>query len=194
MTHNGFPTGEPPSVPLQTKGSKRRPTGREPSSSDAATPSHQAAWVGMELYKKLTDFIGSHLLGVREVLYNFMSRTVSHSSGKLAGQVENSISVSRLLMFCLLQKLKHHRGDELLIAYAKQWQDFRFSSKVTHGMCMYLNRHWVKRENDEGRHKEIYPIYGLCLVQWREHIFTLLETQVCPTFFLSYNFDFFSHV
>ncbi|GAU89044.1 hypothetical protein RvY_01640 [Ramazzottius varieornatus] len=139
MTHNGQ---EPPSAPsLQTK-SKRRPTGRgEPSCSDAATPSTQAAWVGMELYKKLTDFISGHLVGVRE-------------------------------------KLKHHRGDELLVAYAKQWQDFRFSSKVAHGMCMYLNRHWVKRENDEGRHKEIYPVYGLCLVQWRENIFSGLETQL----------------
>jgi hypothetical protein len=52
-------------------------------------------------------------------------------------------------------------GEDLLFSYSKQWNSFRFSSKVTHGMCMYLNRHWVKRENDEGRHRDIYPVYGV---------------------------------
>jgi hypothetical protein len=47
---------------LQTRHpSKKRNTG------NSCSPSTQAAWVGMELYKKLQDFVGNHLLTVLHV-------------------------------------------------------------------------------------------------------------------------------
>jgi cullin 1 len=72
---------------------------------------------------------------------------------------------------------KGHTDEALLAFYIREWLRYTTAAKYINHLLRYLNRHWVKREMDEGK-KNIYDVYTLHLVRWKSDLFTALEKPV----------------
>lgn len=70
-----------------------------------------------------------------------------------------------------------HTDEALLSFYIREWQRYTVAAKYIHHLFRYLNRHWVKREMDEGK-KNIYDVYTLHLVRWRDVLFSKTSEKV----------------
>eukprot|EP00051_Salpingoeca_urceolata_P032720 m.17039 g.17039 ORF g.17039 m.17039 type:complete len:751 (-) comp5374_c0_seq1:205-2457(-) len=77
----------------------------------------------------------------------------------------------------LKQQSVHLTGEAALSCFTAQWEEYVFSSKVLNHIFSYLNRHWVRREIEEGN-KNVYNVDKLTLVVWRDVIFAALEKQL----------------
>ncbi|KAL1585486.1 hypothetical protein WHR41_05602 [Cladosporium halotolerans] len=70
-----------------------------------------------------------------------------------------------------------HVDEALLTFYIKEWKRYTTAGTYNNHLFRYLNRHWVKREMDEGK-KDIYDIYTLHLVRWKEDMFGSTQNAV----------------
>lgn len=77
----------------------------------------------------------------------------------------------------LQEESKSHTDEALLTFYINEWTRYTTAAKYIHHLFKYLNRHWVKREIDEGK-KNVYDVYTLHLVQWRKVLFEQLSEKV----------------
>ncbi|KAJ3195927.1 hypothetical protein HK101_010606 [Irineochytrium annulatum] len=100
---------------------------------------------------------GAHLMGSE--LYNQLKDYLRKHLNELLSKADDSIDGS------------------LLVYYTKQWTRFTLASTLVHHIFKYLNRHWVKREIDEG-HRSVYDINTLCLVSWKDVLFLSVQTNV----------------
>lgn len=74
-------------------------------------------------------------------------------------------------------KGREHTQEALLTYYIKQWNRYTNAAKYVNHLFKYLNRHWVKREVDEGK-KDVYDVYTLHLVMWKDEFFMKVHEDV----------------
>ncbi|KAJ5158317.1 uncharacterized protein N7500_007968 [Penicillium coprophilum] len=99
----------------------------------------------------------AHLLG--EELYKLLGEYLSrHLSG-------------------VFKQSQSHTEEGLLGFYIREWYRYTTAAKYVNHIFRYLNRHWVKREIDEGK-KNVYDVYTLHLVKWKGDFFDKVHEKV----------------
>ncbi|KAK4056472.1 ubiquitin ligase (cullin) of SCF [Microbotryomycetes sp. JL221] len=66
--------------------------------------------------------------------------------------------------------------EPLLMYYTREWDRYTTGASYVNRLFTYLNRHWIRREKEEGR-KNVYPVYILALVQWKDHFYKHVQTS-----------------
>ncbi|GMR42512.1 hypothetical protein PMAYCL1PPCAC_12707, partial [Pristionchus mayeri] len=112
---------------------------------------HQNNKKGANLQNE-TDFVGSELYT------------------KLSSFIRNHVE-------SILKECRTRSGEDQLRYFTTQWDQFRFCSKVVDGIFAYLNRHWIKRELENGNNT-IYVIYTLALVTWKQTLRDHMATNI----------------
>ncbi|BGP58323.1 hypothetical protein JCM8202_002945 [Rhodotorula sphaerocarpa] len=112
-----------------------------------------------------------------------MSETLgSSSAGTRSGANLMGADLYKHLQQYFISHLKQVRetaadltDEPLLRYYTREWDRYTTGASYVNRLFTYLNRHWVKREKDEGR-KNVYIVYILALVSWKEYFYSLLQT------------------
>lgn len=99
----------------------------------------------------------AHLLG--EELYRLLGEYLSRHLDAVCKESEN------------------HAEEALLAFYIREWDRYTTAAKYINHLFRYLNRHWVKREIDEGK-KNVYDVYTLHLVKWKDDFFLKVHEKV----------------
>ncbi|CAG8517302.1 9020_t:CDS:10 [Paraglomus occultum] len=118
----------------------------------------------------------------------FASEPLSSAGGQGLGHNRGASLMGSDLYNRLQDYLKRHldkirrdseqyMDENLLQYYTKQWEKYTTASTYVNHVFRYLNRHWVRREIDEGRNT-VYDVYTLTLVSWRENMFKHVQRNV----------------
>ncbi|KAH9933248.1 Cullin-domain-containing protein [Epithele typhae] len=133
----------------------------------------------------------SKYMSLYTVSYNYCTSSKMHGTGSDAGGGMGHRTGANLmgsdLYNNLIRYFVHHlktlrttsdtlQDEALLRYYAQEWDRYTTGANYINRLFTYLNRHWVKRERDEGR-KGVYPVYTLALVQWKSNFFIHVQSK-----------------
>ncbi|KAI0826742.1 Cullin-domain-containing protein [Trametes gibbosa] len=155
----------------------------------------QTTWAYLEegvdhiMTKLQTGVSYSKYMSLYTVSYNYCTSSKMHSGADQPGggighrtNLMGSDLYNNLIRYFVnhLKTLKTQsdslQDEALLRYYAQEWDRYTTGANYINRLFTYLNRHWVKRERDEGR-KGVYPVYTLALVQWKSNFFLHVQSK-----------------
>ncbi|KAF2010315.1 cullin-2 [Aaosphaeria arxii CBS 175.79] len=156
----------------------------------------RATWAYLEagVEKIMTDLRGGMdmktYMGLYTAIHNFctaqkavhgtaFSHTSNRGGAHLLGEdlYQHLIEYLKQHLAGVQARSREHVDEALLTFYIKEWNRYTTAGQYNNHLFRYLNRHWVKREMDEGK-KNIYDIYTLHLVRWKEDMFIGTQESV----------------
>ncbi|KAI1794850.1 Cullin-domain-containing protein [Ganoderma leucocontextum] len=132
----------------------------------------------------------SKYMSLYTVSYNYCTSSKMHGTGDQGGGMGHRTGANLMgsdLYNNLIRYFVNHlktlrtasdssQDEALLRYYAQEWDRYTTGANYINRLFTYLNRHWVKRERDEGR-KGVYPVYTLALVQWKSNFFLHVQSK-----------------
>jgi len=106
-------------------------------------------------------------------VYNYCTNTkpATRTGQKVGANFAGEELYRRLQEFLLahveniLKNAETRMDDSLLNYYKKEWDRYTTALKVIHNIFQYLNRHWIKRESEDGN-KDIQNLHvGSCCLE-----------------------------
>ncbi|TCD69043.1 hypothetical protein EIP91_009106 [Steccherinum ochraceum] len=141
------------------------------------------------MVKLQTGVSYSKYMSLYTVSYNYCTSSKMHGAGEQVGlgqrtgaNLMGSDLYNNLIRYFVthlksLRDASDNLQDEALLRYyAQEWDRYTTGANYINRLFTYLNRHWVKRERDEGR-KGVYPVYTLALVQWKTNFFLHVQSK-----------------
>lgn len=133
----------------------------------------------MKTYMGLYTAIHNFCTAQKAVSGSSFTSTNNRGGAHLLGEdlYQHLIEYLKKHLLEVQQASAEHTDEALLAFYIKEWGRYTTAAQYNNHLFRYLNRHWVKREMDEGK-KNIYDIYTLHLVRWKDDMFTGTQEQV----------------
>ncbi|VVT56546.1 uncharacterized protein SAPINGB_P005144 [Magnusiomyces paraingens] len=104
--------------------------------------------------------------------------TVSRGAALIGADIYNHLA--EYLTAHLTETLNNstiYNDENLVDYYIRKWDRYVIGSRYLNNIFSYLNRHWVKREREEG-HRHIHDINTLCLIRWKEDLFNPIHSRL----------------
>lgn len=128
----------------------------------------------MSGYTKVHNYCTS-LKPSSEFSYRFNGVQGAHTLG---AEIYTLLSVFLSNHLEQLSAIAETYTDEALLAfYVREWDRHTIAAKYNNLMFKYMNRHWVKREMDEGN-RGVYETYTLHLVKWESDFLDKVGAKV----------------
>ncbi|CAE7091260.1 unnamed protein product [Rhizoctonia solani] len=120
-------------------------------------------------------------------VYNYCTTSRIHDSAELnalgtrTGAITGFGLYDRLAQYfathveVLQRKANSLIGQSLLLFYVSEWDRFATGARYVNRAFAFLNRHWVRREQHDGR--DVHEVYILALVQWRDRLLYPIQNQ-----------------
>eukprot|EP01134_Creolimax_fragrantissima_P001537 CFRG1537T1 len=130
----------------------------------------------MKLYTSIYDYCTR---AANTTNINSLHTPMSGNGANIVGRelYQRLVKYLRSYIETIYNELEDDLDDTLLEKFGHRWKLFTQTSKVIHGLFNYLNRYSIARDITENR-PEVYPIYTMCVVTWRDVMFMKLKDKL----------------
>ncbi|CAE6463983.1 unnamed protein product [Rhizoctonia solani] len=167
--------------------------------SDTSTAAIPPPWAGLTTIWPIIEEWIEHVMNGKQIqdsypkyirlhtiVYNYLTSSRLERPSNVLDN-ESHATLTGLALYDILRQYfaTHVKGikqradlvtDEgLLDFYANEWDRFATGAGYVDRTLSYFNRHWVRREQQEGR--SAFLVYYLVLAQWRHHLLYPIQTD-----------------